>query len=130
MLLNDVWSQYGAAHPIASHLIVAGLVLIGGWRKVAADAEKAAVPSLVDWMNARQEQFASAYLTPAQLNAVRRHEIADLRLAADELENKVKTAEARAQLGQPSQAQPPAPAVVMAPTPVTPAPANASPAAP
>ena len=81
--------QFHQAHPL--YLAAASFflgVIIGPW---AINKAEAAIPGLVDWADARQDRLLHrAGLTPEQIKAVKLHEVADMRRAADELEARIK----------------------------------------
>ena len=90
MNIPELWQQFGAAHPIYSHLTVLLVGTFLGPRLLSWGEEKG-IPKLVDWADEHQEALLKrAGLTPDQIKAVREHEAADLRRAADEIDRKIK----------------------------------------
>lgn len=90
-LLGHLWQQYGAAHPVLSHLLVALLApyLLGKLEEQ--------IPRAVDWIEERQAvALRRAGLTEEQILAVDERELKDMRAAADAFEKEI--AERRAKL--------------------------------
>lgn len=90
MDIQSLWGQFGAAHPIYSHVIA---LAVGGFigPKLLAWFEATGIPKAIDWADAHQEALLKrAGLTPEQIHSVREHEVADMRKAADELEARNK----------------------------------------
>lgn len=82
--LGGLWQQYGSAHPILSHIVVA---LIAPWLWTKAEES---IPAIVDWAEARQEKLLKrAGLSEAQLISVEEHEAADTEAAAAELRKRI-----------------------------------------
>ena len=114
MDINALWQQYGAAHPVLSHLLTA-IVAPYLWAK-AQDA----IPALTDWADARQDALLKkAGLTQEQIWAAKAVEIRDMRAAADELEARLRAQRAAAASAGPAT---PATNTLAAPPPAAPAP--------
>jgi hypothetical protein len=106
--MNEIialWNQFGAAHPIYSHVLA---LLVGGFfgPRIMAWLETKGISKFTDWADSHQKVLlARAGLTAEQIRLIREHEVADMRRAADELESNLKE-EAAAE----TAARPPAPA--------------------
>lgn len=90
----DLIHSVQQAYPVSSYLAT---LLLGGvlGPKLLKYAEGPGLKKLVDLGDRQQEVLLQrAGLTPAQIRAVRKHEVADMRVAADDLEANITAEEA------------------------------------
>lgn len=103
---GQLWAQYGAAHPILSHVLVA---LLAPYFLSKLEAQ---IPRVVNFVEERQAQaLRKAGLSEEDILAVDERELKNMRAAADAFEKEI--AERRAALNAPKpaplpQAPPPA----------------------
>ena len=83
--LQALWAQFGAVHPVYSHMAVLFVGMVAGPQLVKWAESK--LPSIIDKLDEHQEiLLRRAGLTTEQLIAVREHEVKNLRASADALE--------------------------------------------
>jgi hypothetical protein len=95
--VGQLWQQYGAAHPILSHIIVA---LLAPYFLSKLEAQ---IPRVVDFIEERQAQaLRKAGLSEEDILAVDERELKNMRAAADAFEKEI--AERKAKLAAPAPA--------------------------
>ncbi|MES2156154.1 MAG: hypothetical protein V4510_13550 [bacterium] len=99
---TNLWTQYGATHPLLSHGLVA---LTAPWLWAKAEEQ---IPKAVNWAEEYQDRaLRKAGLSEEQIIAVDERELKDMRAAADAFEKEI--AERKAKLAAPAAATPGAP---------------------
>ena len=82
--IGQLWQQYGAAHPIISHILVA---LLAPYFLSKLEAQ---IPKAVNWAEEYQDRaLRKAGLSEEQIIAVDERELKDMRAAADAFEKEI-----------------------------------------
>lgn len=92
--IGHLWAQYGAAHPILSHILVA---LLAPFFLSKLEAQ---IPAAANWLEERQARaLRRAGLTEEEIIAVDERQLKDMRAATDAFEKEI--AERKAALAKP-----------------------------
>lgn len=88
--IGALWREYGAAHPIVSHILVA---LLAPYFLGKIEEQ---IPRAVNWVEEYQAQaLRKAGLSEEQILAVDEHELKQMRAAADAFEKEIAERKAK-----------------------------------